>query len=418
MCATRTSVGIPPDVREASPAVASIASSAYSRAMKRRRIVLLAFVAVVTTVLATGADAATRAAAATSSSGVVPVVRCPTVFAIPSEARKPPASVVVLHDPSSTHGLVAYTNTELFLIGPAGMQCSGFLAVDGGTNLFVWPRGAGKPTQHSHSRALSLMVDPACASCRAEDGCPFFPKFAASLSFPCANGRPPEGEGVYALSADATTFEDPPGVAGDGWPSGGPDPANGIVGVNPSQDSSVYRATCTLPQSEHSICTVSLNDVFDRYGGNGSTSHSTTPTKPSAPARSSTLDVADFNGNRLAVTVAIFANPATPANPFARPPVGSRLVAIRETLNDLGPGAISSDVDGDTTLVGSNGQVYTPSFDDIAGCTNFDYGSFTLTPGESENGCVAFALPNSVAIQRVTFSLTDGAVDTAQWTAS
>ena len=68
------------------------------------------------------------------------------------------------------------------------------------------------------------------------------------------------------LNADATDFEDPPGVAGDGWPSGGPDPANGIVGVNVDQGSAVYRATCTLPASEHRIRTISLNDVLAGYG--------------------------------------------------------------------------------------------------------------------------------------------------------
>lgn len=384
----------------------------------RRSISAGGLVAAVAAMALTASGGAPTVATAAANAGVVPVVRCPTVFAIPGEARKPPATLAVLHDPSSTRGLVAYTNTELFLIAPAGLQCSGFLAVDGGTNLLVWPRGIAKPTLHSHSQALTLTVDPACASCRAADACPFFPKFAASLSFPCSTDRPPEGERVYGLGADATTFEDPPGVAGDGWPSSGPDPANGIVGVNPSEDSSIYRATCTLPQSEHWICTVSLNDIFDRYGGNGSTSHSTAPTKPAAPAQTSTLDVGDFNGDKLAVTVAIFANPATPTDQFNTAPSGSRLVAIQETLHDLGPGQISSDVDADTTLVGSNGQVYTPSFDAIAGCTNFDYGSFTLTPGETENGCVAFALPNAVGIQRVTFSLTDGAIDTAQWTTS
>jgi hypothetical protein len=138
---------------------------------------------------------------------------------------------------------------------------------------------------------------------------------------------------------------------------------------------------------------------------------------PAPPAHPATEYVHDFNGNKLAVSVAIFADPATPANQFEHAPSGSRLVAIKEGVIDDGPGGINSDADSDTSVVGSNGQVYTPSVDDVRGCTNFDYGAFTLTRGESENGCVAFAIPNGVSVRRVVFSLTDGSVDTAQWPA-
>jgi len=71
----------------------------------------------------------------------------------------------------------------------------------------------------------------------------------------------------------------------------------------------------------------------------------------------------------------------------------------------------------DTSLVGTNGQVYTPASETVAGCTNFAFGSFTLAPGQSEVGCVAFAVPDGVDMKRVTFSLTDGSVDSVYWTA-
>jgi hypothetical protein len=62
-------------------------------------------------------------------------------------------------------------------------------------------------------------------------------------------------------------FEDPPGIAGSGWPSGGADPANGVVGlVGSPENELVYRSTCTLPASEHAICTASQNDLISRYG--------------------------------------------------------------------------------------------------------------------------------------------------------
>jgi hypothetical protein len=125
--------------------------------------------------------------------------------------------------------------------------------------------------------------------------------------------------------------------------------------------------------------------------------------------------VHDFNGNKLAVTVSIYGNPATPATQFDRPASGTRLVAIKETLTDDGPGHISDDANNDTTIVGSNGQVYTAAANSIRGCTNFDVGTFTLTRGESETGCVAFQIPNAVGLKRLAFTLTAGSVDTAQW---
>jgi hypothetical protein len=227
-------------------------------------------VALALTVALLVALVAVSASAVASSGPSVPVVRCPTTGFLPPGAKsRAPSRIGVLGSPSSVRGLAAYTNFEEFLVGPAGMRCSGAVGADGNGNITVWPAGRAARTQHARSDGLTLILDPACASCRAADACPFFPKLAASLGFPCSTTSIPKGEGVYHLNADATDFEDPPGVAGNGWPSGGPDPANGIDGVNVGQASSVYRSTCTLPKSEHGICTISLNDVLARYGQTG-----------------------------------------------------------------------------------------------------------------------------------------------------
>jgi len=53
-------------------------------------------------------------------------------------------------------------------------------------------------------------------------------------------------------------------------------------------------------------------------------------------ALGATLDVHDFNGNELAVTVTGIVDPAAGANEFEQPPVGSRFVAINETLAAVG----------------------------------------------------------------------------------
>lgn len=383
--------------------------TAYDRRVVGRaaRLVLAVVVAV---------SVAVGAASVSAASGpTVAVVRCATSGFLPPGAKsKTPSRVAVLGAPSSIRGLVAYTNFEEFLVAPAGMRCSGSVGADGNGEILVWPSGYAAPSQHSRYEGLTLRLDPACASCRAADACPFFPTFAASVSFPCSATAIPHGERVYALNSAETTFEDPPGVPGDGWPSGGRDPANGVVGVNASENSSVYRATCTLPASEHSVCTVILNDVLARYGAKPPASP---VPAPSPPSKGSTLYVHDFNGNKLAARASIFGDPATPATQFDRPPSGSRLVAIQLTLTGDGPGNVSSDVNIDTSLVGTNGQVYTAASEIVAGCTNFAFGSFTLAAGQSEVGCVAFAVPDGVDMKRVTFSLTDGSVDSVYWTA-
>jgi hypothetical protein len=211
---------------------------------------------------ALASGAVTNASAAGTS---VPVVRCKTVFGIQNRVVWP-SSVRVLHAPASVKGLVAYSNSQLVLIGPAGMDCSGIVATDGGSQVVAWPYGHARPGQHSRGDGLTLTIDPACASCKADDACPFFTALATSEGFPCSAGIP-AGEQVHRVGSDLAEFEDPPGVAGSGWPSGGADPANGVVGLaGPANNRLVYRSTCTLPAAEHAVCTVGLNDVLSRYG--------------------------------------------------------------------------------------------------------------------------------------------------------
>lgn len=222
-----------------------------------------AALAVLATSLVTG-NAVAGSRARVVRTPTVPTVRCRTEFGASPPPTRIPSRVAVRGGPRSVDGIVAYTNRVLFLIAPAGMACSGLDAADGGSVLLLWRHGEHKPTQHSHQAGLSLTLDPACSSCRAEEACPFFPALARQLDFPCI-ATVPTREVVDHISRRLILFQDPPGVPGDGWPSGGPDPANGLVGITPRYDE-VYRATCTLPASRHQACTTSLNDVISRYG--------------------------------------------------------------------------------------------------------------------------------------------------------
>jgi hypothetical protein len=205
------------------------------------------------------------AAGASSPLAVLPVTYCHTVFGIGA----PPRSIgktVTVRSSSPTAGLAAYSNSHIYLLGPRGLTCSGTVAADGGEQVIAWAKGHPKPTLHSRGIGLTLTIDPACAGCRADAACPFLRAFAKSLGFPCTAGVP-AGERIVQLPHRAIAFEDPPGVAGSGWPSGGPDPANGVVGFTPGLTAGVYRSTCTLPASPApQVCTTVLNDVISRYG--------------------------------------------------------------------------------------------------------------------------------------------------------
>jgi hypothetical protein len=82
----------------------------------------------------------------------------------------------------------------------------------------------------------------------------------------CSTTRPAR-ESATGASLIAEEFEDPPGVAGDGIPSGGQYPANGMLLYEPkSTRPSASLATCALPQGQHDVCTAVLNHFVALYG--------------------------------------------------------------------------------------------------------------------------------------------------------
>lgn len=129
-----------------------------------------------------------------------------------------------------------------------------------------------------------------------------------------------------------------------------------------------------------------------------------------SPASGSSLTVHDLNGNTLAVSVTGPIDPATAASPDLQPAAGTRFVALQLRLTNKGAGTISSDANVNLTVLGSDGQAYTPSFAPITECTNFSHGDYALLGGDSERGCVVFQLPDGVKVRSAQFSLGNGTV--------
>jgi hypothetical protein len=77
----------------------------------------------------------------------------------------------------------------------------------------------------------------------------------------------PSREHTSKISSVAVGFQDPAGVAGVGYPSGGQNPANGVGLYKPKpNEAAAYLATCTLPATQQALCTAVLNHFVSTFG--------------------------------------------------------------------------------------------------------------------------------------------------------
>ncbi len=117
-----------------------------------------------------------------------------------------------------------------------------------------------------------------------------------------------------------------------------------------------------------------------------------------------------LNDAKADVTLEKVIDPAT-ADQYTQAPAGDRLVAAEFQIT--AKGVLSDDANNDASLVGSNNQTYTPGFDTIPACTNFNSGQVTLATGASSTGCVVFEVPKAVTTTQINFG--DQAGTIGQW---
>jgi hypothetical protein len=162
--------------------------------------------------------------------------------------------------------LYADTQGIMEILGPKGWSCTAFYGADGSGGITITPAGAGP----SSPAVIAGSETSACVGCTLGQACPLFANAAAAyladFGQPCPS-RPPVAETVVAIATGIVTFEDPPGVKGDGRPSGGQYPAHGVMTYHPSaQDYGSWQETCALPASEMNICTAALDTFISWYG--------------------------------------------------------------------------------------------------------------------------------------------------------
>ena len=230
-----------------------------------------------------GASTTTTTAAVAMTTTTLAVVVCPTSYAIAvTTTTTPPASVSVTVPVAAAANLVVYgdDNGIMMMIGPKGWTCHAAYGADGSGGLLLAPAGDSVPSDpdsgwhlppSSTAQAIvgyEVGVSPVQAALLA---CPLFSAAAAvyKQTFGHTCTPHPTAESVVGTGSNDAGFEDPAGVAGDGMPSGGTYPANGVMLYLPSYPgrSAAYVATCTLPVAQQGVCTAVLNDFVMRYNG-------------------------------------------------------------------------------------------------------------------------------------------------------
>ena len=213
----------------------------------------------------------------------LPVVVCQTSSGVTTTTAALPGSVSVsVPVADAQQGNLAVYSDEtgaLMLIGPTvGWTCTGNFGADGSGMMALAPVGTTVPTAgatwqlpaSSSTQAIVAMESGGSPVQGAALVCPLFSSARAAtlqnLGKSCAAAGVSR-EHVGRISSVAVGFQDPPGVAGVGFPSGGQNPANGVGLYQPKpSEPTAYLATCTLPASQQDLCTAVLNHFVATFG--------------------------------------------------------------------------------------------------------------------------------------------------------
>jgi hypothetical protein len=199
---------------------------------------------------------------------VVGVVACQTSFGVTPDSMPDMPKTVTVEGAPAGAAMSGYSNGFVTVVGPARWSCHSQVGADGNVTVTVFPNDQGplngKPFIAQDGQQIEAVI-PFSLGVKSVLVCPLFPQAAATAYAPCPSA--PAGEFVTRRSETVVEFEDPPGVAGDGNPSGGSYPALGVMVYDQATESR-YGAeeSCTLPEAQHAVCTAVLQDFVVRHG--------------------------------------------------------------------------------------------------------------------------------------------------------
>jgi hypothetical protein len=220
----------------------------------------------------------TPTTALNSVAAALPVVKCPTEFAIttpPSTTPVPTTWVMqVPSDMRSTLAVYTDTNEIEVVLAPRGWNCRAGYGADGSGSISVYPNGESTPSPfaevtiraNSTDEAITLSETGGSPVIAADTACPYFASAATQAQqYGDGNCTPPANSVVEPISQDAVDVGIPARQSVTGIPSGGLYVTNVVVLYSATTQPGTYLGSCTLPQDEHAVCTAVLNDVVARY---------------------------------------------------------------------------------------------------------------------------------------------------------
>jgi Domain of unknown function (DUF4352) len=149
-------------------------------------------------------------------------------------------------------------------------------------------------------------------------------------------------------------------------------------------------------------------------GGSGSSGSSSSGGSTTTVALAHVGSTISLSGVDLTLNQVI--DPAQGADEFTTPDSGKRFVGVQMTLKNTGDSTLTGDANNEVSIIGSDNQTYTPDFNSISECTNFNDGSYTLAKTESTTGCVTFQVPTGVSVAKVRYEpLSFTSSNVAEW---
>jgi hypothetical protein len=151
------------------------------------------------------------------------------------------------------------------VLGPRGWSCEGTFGADGGGGVTIFPQGSNS----SSPEAIAASQTSACVGCAIDQACPLFTvawRADVRMFHQGCSSYKPSFEIVRSIGTGIVHFEDPPGIKGDGVPSGGRYRAIGVMTYYPDSPNGSWLETCTLRSSDRAICLTSVRQFVAQYG--------------------------------------------------------------------------------------------------------------------------------------------------------
>lgn len=235
--------------------------------MRRRKNLVVLTVAVLIMVLAafagcggSGTDSTdTTAVASTTTASTfatLPTKKCKTLDALERPAVPLDAETTIPVSSAGLEDFAAFTNTSgTLLIGPKDWKCDSTIYVDGGEKIGLTPDGSD-PFKDTAETGITYNGSSACQGCIAAEICAVMPNAPvvtqyASMGIGCDRKKPLKEE-LTPIGDLTVLFEDPPGVQGQGDPSGGQVKSVGMLTYSKSRGS--QQVTCAVPEDLQGSC--------------------------------------------------------------------------------------------------------------------------------------------------------------------